>query len=1394
MHEAKKTPTTIHRKRSDRKNTHVPETDGTLTLLRDCILSRKGIVGCGKDYTAALSPDGGLLFTGASRCGQEGAAAWQSLLYVACGPDYLLGMTRDGSVHMCGHDLDDGSLRVGAEAWVCVRALSCGARHAAALLTNRQVSCVGDSSGGRCATEGWRDIVDVVCGNHFTVGLNERGDVLVAGDHRLAHRLSHWHEIAGIFIDAQGKHVYGLTADGHLLSSRPLPRVARRWSGLVSVAATGGGIWGVTMDGRLLSAHPGKAYLPTDIALVACGAAHAVTVSRGGDCASVGAYVRNGRVMDRIASGAHDFGQSAVDGWDALFADFDAFAMQRKKALDRLTDAERQYQLRLTGARRFSRRLACGERLTACISADGRVLTTGNFREVRDWKNVVDVSCGLSHILALHGDGHVSAAGNSVSGCCDVDGWTGVRQVLAKKYHSLALTEDGRVLFAGLNEYGQGNVSDWRGIRLLCASDTATCGIDVRGEIHVTGMWQGGIEPLSVPNLDGGWEKEGRFTDLQLTEHLLVGLRQDGSVTILAAHQTESCAEELYRVNGWRDVRAISVGDGFVVGLCYGGRVLAAGRNDRGQCDVASWRHIVAVACGNAHTVGLCADGTVCSTGMQRNGEERRGGSIDMGGAVMAWERTAFTGYTPCDTRGWNDVIALACGPEHTVALNEKGRVLATGLDLDRQCAGAKGFVLFRDIRQYDGFGCFGAQIEEELQKKRNGQNAGTETDADADGADSLPSSPDAAGWEAVFAALYADADRLAARVSGSADGVTLLDAQGRLLSYSLSGEMRTAIQPSTVLPELTEGRDGTLLLDREGKAYALPHTADPVLTDLSAQYRLPGRVTAVRAGEAHIAFLLEDGTVTSVGDHADGACDTQNWKGVTQLFTGDRHTAALCADGSVLTTQKNRIGDADFLSYNRRSGVGFRVSGPMARFALLTCAGDMTAGLCFDGRVQAWGDNRYGQCGTDGWTSVRCIAASGRHTLGLRADGRVLACGCDKDGECAVAHWRRVIRIIALPGVSLGLCADGRVLSAGRYRSAFSALRGVRSVAAVGASAVAVIFNDGGVRLFAGGVWVSAPEGGLRLFTPGVADSIIGRILPGVPFRDGVRTLRQSFGCGFAHTARVICEDMSPEHPSVRGRVFASGSDHCGQCETAPWARVTALACGLNHTAAVSTEGEILAVGQNRSGQCDVERLNANLLSVGAPEGAGRFVSVACGYRHTAALRGDGRVFTIGDHAGDEGCGCCDTTAWRDVVSLACGVRQTAAVSADGTCLFAGDGSAGQGKVGAWSGLVTVACGEFHTVGLREDGTLVAAGRDGRGPCDVGDLRGVISVTCLPEATVCVLADGTVTVRGGDSALAAAVAPIRDAVAVDGCENRLAVLTVDRRLLVFGGTPGADV
>lgn len=666
---------------------------------RDRVRVRRGLLGCGTGFTLALDEKGRIHYTGDNRWGQSACTSWQNMLGVFCGQDYVLGLRQDGTVMSAGHLRHGLSESTG---WACVTHIACGPNHAAALVGNGRVLCAGDNSHGQCETPEWSDMADVACGRTFTAGLCENGRVRLAGGNRaLAHILESWKDVAALFSDLEGKQVLGISfVDGRLLSTSPLPLRARKWRNLVYVAASAHGILGITATGCMVSTRRAdeklfsdsltSAQLPREYMACALSNGHMAVLCKNGEV---------------LAGGQNAFGQSATHRWGRLFSGFEDFSAKRREALSKKERAERQYQKSLCEAKRFARRLAVGERLTACIQADGHVSATAGLRQVRHWSEVCMLECGSAHLLALHKDGRVSADGNNVGGCCRVRHWDHVTHVVAKKYHSLGLREDGTVLFAGWNVYGQGNVSEWRGIRLLRGTDTYTVGVDRVGVIHLSGK-QLPFDPELLKR-----EEWTSLSDLAVSEHHMVGLRTDGRVVAVGDATCRISAArrngEICKVSSWRGVRAIAAGDGFAVGLCYGGYVVAAGRNDYGQCDTAHWRNVVAVGCGRTYTAALTADGRVLVAGKYKSGTAQPAAIRDTSSAVMDWEKAAFTGYESFHTDWMTDILTLRCGQEHFVAVDRYGQVIAQGRDTDGQCTSASSFVLFRDIRQLDGFGIF---------------------------------------------------------------------------------------------------------------------------------------------------------------------------------------------------------------------------------------------------------------------------------------------------------------------------------------------------------------------------------------------------------------------------------------------------------------------------------------------------------------------------------------------------------------------------------------------------------------------------------------------------------------------------------------------------------------
>ena len=85
------------------------------------------------------------------------------------------------------------------------------------------------------------------------------------------------------------------------------------------------------------------------------------------------------------------------------------------------------------------------------------------------------------------------------------------------------------------------------------------------------------------------------------------------------------------------------------------GTVVAAGSNDKGQCNVQDWTDIIAVAAGFEYTVGLKSDGTVVATGSNPNGQ--------------------------CDVQDWTDIVTIYVGntATDTIGVKSDGTIVGVG-------------------------------------------------------------------------------------------------------------------------------------------------------------------------------------------------------------------------------------------------------------------------------------------------------------------------------------------------------------------------------------------------------------------------------------------------------------------------------------------------------------------------------------------------------------------------------------------------------------------------------------------------------------------------------------------------------------------------------------------
>ena len=172
-------------------------------------------------------------------------------------------------------------------------------------------------------------------------------------------------------------------------------------------------------------------------------------------------------------------------------------------------------------------------------------------------------------------------------------------------------------------------------------------------------------------------------------------------------------------------------------------------------------------------------------------------------------------------------------------------------------------------------------------------------------------------------------------------------------------------------------------------------------------------------------------------------------------------------------------------------------------------------------------------------------------------------------------------------------------------------------------------------------------------------------------------------------------------------------------------------VACGGRFTAAIKTDGTLWSWGANSYGQLGTNDTTIRPTPVTTFAGGTNWKQVACGNQHTAAIKTDGTLWGWGRNSeGQMGRGFSNSslaapvttfaggTNWKQV---ACGQRHTAAIKTDGTLWTWGNGPNGQlgnnvsgnnrdSPVTTFAGGTNwkqVACGYYLTAAIKTDGTL---------------------------------------------------------------------------------------
>jgi trimeric autotransporter adhesin len=188
-------------------------------------------------------------------------------------------------------------------------------------------------------------------------------------------------------------------------------------------------------------------------------------------------------------------------------------------------------------------------------------------------------------------------------------------------------------------------------------------------------------------------------------------------------------------------------------------------------------------------------------------------------------------------------------------------------------------------------------------------------------------------------------------------------------------------------------------------------------------------------------------------------------------------------------------------------------------------------------------------------------------------------------------------------------------------------------------------------------------------------------------------------------------------------------------------------ISLGQGHALAISKDGTVAGWGQNYHGE------------VSPPLGLTNAVSVAAGNVFSVALRDDGTVVSWGNSTSGQ---TNVPPGLTDVIAIAAGDLHTLALKRDGTVISWGDNTHAQTNVPAdATNIVAVAAGQFSSMALKSDGTVVAWGagmtNSGTSP-DYGQsvvppgLSNVVRVATGGDHGLALRADGSIVGWGQNS------------------------------------------
>ena len=1015
-------------------------------------------------------------------------------------------------------------------------------------------------------------------------------------------------------------------------------------------------------------------------------------------------------------------------------------------------------------------------------------------------EGVVDIAAGAYHSLALKGDGTVYAWGynglgqigdnsttqrntpvqvNSVGGTSVLDN---IISLSAGYYHSLALESDGNVYAWGYNADGQlgNNSTSTNRIPIGVCATSSSSGVCDTYLTGITKLAAGQYHSLALLSNGTVWawgrNDEGEIGDnTEDTDRLVAVQVQDGEQTtssgylegiidISAGYYGSSAVANNGIVFGWGDNSYGRLGDGTVTQRNTPVKV----KNNVTNIGLAN---IISIRTGYYHSIAVDATGKMFTWGYNSNSQLGIGNT------------TGY--YSPVMPIPLNKTM-IAGSYYHSIVLKDDGTVWAWGGNSEGELGDNNNPTDSYTPVQVLGVGGSGyltgvvaiaAGQNFSLALKNNGTVFAWGRNAEGQIGINNTTTPQPTPVQV-----------LGVGGSGYLTGVVAI-AAGRYYSMALKYDGTVFAWGSNVNGEIGINNTTT---PQTTPVQVLGVGASGYLTDIKE----------IATGGTHSMALRNDGMVYAWGRNTEGQIGINNvttpqttpvqvlgvgasgyLTGVVAIDGGGYHSMALKSDGTVFAWGQNTYGAIGINNVTTPQTTPVQVlglggSGYLTGIKAIAGGWYHSMALKSDGTVWTWGYNLYGQIGIDNVTTpqttpvqVLGVGASGYltgvvaiakgvffHSMALKSDGRIFTWGRNNSGELGdgtVTQRNTPVMTIGLTGTPISTTmgstnrdvvstscgayscyavkSDGRVYSWGQntnYGSLGDGTTTTRTtpVHVIGPDGEGYLEDivkvaggrDGAIALTRDGnvySWGRNTNGELGINTTSMGSSTPQHVLSGESgagtYMEGIVDIAAGnyFFMVLKNDGKVYTWGDNPygqlgDSTEDTDRLTAVGVDaYTGAALT----DVVSISAGYYHSLAVKKDGTVLAWGYNNNGQIGDASVTQRLFAVRVQDGAQgttsgymeRIVKVAGGQYHSIALESDGRVWAWGDDDyGQVGDG--TTTAYESTpkaslvnitgvqldtaVDIAAGYFQSYAVDASGELWVWGNDTYGQLAQGSTS------------------------------------------------------------------------------------------------------------